>query len=120
VPLLNLLVPARPAASRIVRQCPVCDHVLLGRGSYCPECGSEVWPWEKPTCRCRLCWSRMPAERAARCTVCWWVLCRATALLPACPGSPGLSHRHDPHLCASEEWKANIRILPIANPVPPK
>jgi len=37
-----IAAPARPAASRIVRQCPVCDHVLLGRGSYCPECGSEV------------------------------------------------------------------------------
>ena len=42
VVLLILLVPARSAASRIVRRCPVCDHVLLGRGSYCSECGSKT------------------------------------------------------------------------------
>ena len=25
-----------------VRQCPVCDHRLIGRGGYCSECGSKV------------------------------------------------------------------------------
>ncbi len=25
-----------------VRQCPVCAHRLIGRGSYCNECGSKV------------------------------------------------------------------------------
>ena len=26
----------------IIRRCPVCDHRLIGRGSYCSECGSKV------------------------------------------------------------------------------
>ncbi len=45
VALLILLVkPAREAAGRSgwIRRCPVCDHRLLGRGSYCGECGSKV------------------------------------------------------------------------------
>jgi rRNA maturation endonuclease Nob1 len=29
-------------ATSLVRRCPVCDHVLLSRGDYCSECGSEV------------------------------------------------------------------------------
>ena len=42
VVLLILLV--KPGAERagILRRCPVCDHVLLGRGNYCGECGSRV------------------------------------------------------------------------------
>ncbi len=45
VALLILLVkPAREAAGRagLIRRCPVCDHRLLGRGSYCGDCGSKV------------------------------------------------------------------------------
>ena len=45
VALLILLVkPAREAARRsgLIRRCPVCDHRLLGRGSYCGDCGSKV------------------------------------------------------------------------------
>ena len=42
VALLILLVPARSAARGIIRRCPVCDHVLLGGGSYCSECGSRA------------------------------------------------------------------------------
>ena len=26
----------------LIRRCPVCDHRLMGRGSYCSECGSKV------------------------------------------------------------------------------
>ena len=26
----------------LIRRCPVCDHRLIGRGSYCSECGSKV------------------------------------------------------------------------------
>ena len=26
----------------IIRRCPVCDHRLIGRESYCSECGSKV------------------------------------------------------------------------------
>jgi hypothetical protein len=40
VVLLILLVS--PKTSALVRRCPVCDHVLLGRGKYCGECGSKV------------------------------------------------------------------------------
>ena len=42
VVLLILLV--KPGAERagILRRCPVCDHVLLGRGNYCGECGGRV------------------------------------------------------------------------------
>ena len=43
--LLVLLVsPRRQTAERSawLGRCPVCDHVLLGRGSYCSECGSKV------------------------------------------------------------------------------
>jgi len=40
VVLLVLLVS--PKAGALVRRCPVCDHVLMGRGKYCGECGSKV------------------------------------------------------------------------------
>jgi hypothetical protein len=40
VVLLILLV--NPRAGAVVRRCSVCDHVLLGRGKYCGECGSKV------------------------------------------------------------------------------
>ena len=26
----------------LIRRCPVCDHRLISRGSYCGECGSKV------------------------------------------------------------------------------
>jgi hypothetical protein len=39
--LVILLV--KPGGGRgLVRRCPVCDHVLVGRSSYCGECGSRV------------------------------------------------------------------------------
>jgi len=42
VVLLILLV--KPGAEKVglMRHCPACDHVLLGRGKYCGECGSRV------------------------------------------------------------------------------
>jgi len=40
--LLILLVTPRAKTGGLVRRCPVCDHVLLTRGSYCSECGSRV------------------------------------------------------------------------------
>ena len=42
VVLLILLVTPKTGAKGLVHSCPVCDHVLVGRGSYCPECGSKV------------------------------------------------------------------------------
>jgi len=42
VVLLILLVSPRAGARGLVRRCPVCDHALMSRGSYCPECGSKV------------------------------------------------------------------------------
>jgi len=45
IALLILLVkPGREAAGRfgLMRRCPVCDHVLLGRKNYCADCGSKV------------------------------------------------------------------------------
>jgi len=39
--LLILLVSPRRTGG-LVRRCPVCDHRLLGKGSYCSECGSRV------------------------------------------------------------------------------
>jgi len=39
--LVILLV--KPGRERgLLRRCPVCDHVLVGRSSYCGECGSRV------------------------------------------------------------------------------
>ena len=43
--LLVLLVkPRKEVVSNagLIRRCPVCDHVLIGRGKYCSECGSKV------------------------------------------------------------------------------
>ena len=42
VVLLILLVGPAAKNGRLVRRCPVCDHVLVGRGAYCGECGSKV------------------------------------------------------------------------------
>jgi len=45
VTLLVLLTPARQvvtSAAPWIRRCPVCDHVLLRKGRYCPECGGRV------------------------------------------------------------------------------
>jgi hypothetical protein len=39
--LLILLVSPKRTGS-LVRRCPVCDHVLLTRGTYCSECGSKA------------------------------------------------------------------------------
>jgi hypothetical protein len=43
--LLILLVSPRNGSSKVfglVRSCPVCDHRLIGRASYCGDCGSKV------------------------------------------------------------------------------
>jgi hypothetical protein len=40
--LLILLVSPIAKTGRLIHRCPVCDHVLVGRGSYCSECGSKV------------------------------------------------------------------------------
>ena len=40
--LLVLLVSTRATSTGLLRRCPVCDHVLVGRGGYCSECGSKV------------------------------------------------------------------------------
>ncbi len=40
--LLILLVSPRATSNRLARRCPVCDHMLVGRGSYCSECGSKL------------------------------------------------------------------------------
>ena len=43
--LLFLLVrPGKEVVSRVglMRRCPVCDRVVVGRGEYCAECGSKV------------------------------------------------------------------------------
>ena len=44
VALLILLVSpkGRGRAVGLFRRCPVCDHRLISRGSYCSECGSKV------------------------------------------------------------------------------
>jgi len=40
--LVILLVKPGKERAGLPRRCPVCDHVLVGRGSYCGECGSRV------------------------------------------------------------------------------
>ena len=40
--LLILLISQRAKTGGLVRRCPVCDQVLLTRGSYCSECGSKT------------------------------------------------------------------------------
>ena len=42
--LILLVKPGREAAGRfgLMRRCPVCDHRLLGRGTYCNDCGSKT------------------------------------------------------------------------------
>jgi len=40
--LLILLVSPIAKAGVLVRRCPVCDHVLVDRGSYCAKCGSKA------------------------------------------------------------------------------
>ena len=40
--LLILLVSPKAGSRGLARRCPVCDHVLVSRGSYCSECGSKA------------------------------------------------------------------------------
>jgi len=45
IALLILLVNPKRSSGRAVgflKRCPVCDHRLIGKGSYCNECGSKV------------------------------------------------------------------------------
>ena len=39
---LLVLLPGRVVWAICVRRCPVCDSLLLRRGTYCGECGSRV------------------------------------------------------------------------------
>ena len=41
IALLVLLVGPRGRESRLLRRCPVCDHVLLGRCKYCSDWGNK-------------------------------------------------------------------------------
>ncbi len=40
--LLILLVKPGVAAAKLIRRCPVCDHRVAGKKSYCPDCGSKL------------------------------------------------------------------------------
>ena len=42
--LILLVKPGKElvSTSGLVRRCPVCDQVLMGKGKYCSECGSKV------------------------------------------------------------------------------
>ena len=42
VVLLILLVAPRAEGGRIMRRCQVCNHAVIGKGSYCAECGSRL------------------------------------------------------------------------------
>ena len=42
---LLILLTGSKAGSRVFnfsRRCPVCDKRVLGKGNYCPECGSKM------------------------------------------------------------------------------
>ena len=44
VVLLILLVSPRGEGHRSMRRCQVCDHAVIGKASYCAQCGSKmVW-----------------------------------------------------------------------------
>ena len=42
--LILLVKPGKEVVSNsgLLRRCPVCDHVLMGKGKYCSDCGSKV------------------------------------------------------------------------------
>jgi len=42
--LILLVKPGKMsvAHSGIIRRCPICDHMLMGKDKYCSECGSKV------------------------------------------------------------------------------
>ena len=42
VVLLILLVAPRGEGGRIMRRCQVCNHAVIGKGSYCADCGSKL------------------------------------------------------------------------------
>ena len=42
IALLILLAAPRTRGAGLLRRCHVCEHVLLGRGKYCSDCGSKV------------------------------------------------------------------------------
>ena len=43
ISLLILLTGQKQSrAFGFIRRCPVCDHRMISRGSYCSECGSKV------------------------------------------------------------------------------
>lgn len=37
-----LVLVGAPAGHRVVRRCPVCEHVLMRPARYCPTCGSRI------------------------------------------------------------------------------
>ena len=42
VVLLLLLVGPRGEGHKFLRRCRVCEHTVIGKGSYCAECGSKL------------------------------------------------------------------------------
>ena len=42
VVLMVLLVKPHADSVKVVRRCPVCDRRILGRKSYCSDCGSKL------------------------------------------------------------------------------
>ena len=44
IALLILLVKPKAGGDRapFMKRCPVCDHMLIGKGHYCSDCGSKV------------------------------------------------------------------------------
>ena len=42
VAVLLILLGSPKRTGSLARRCPVCDHVLLTRGSYCSDCGSKT------------------------------------------------------------------------------
>ena len=42
VVLLLLLVGPRGEGHKFLRRCRVCEHTVIGKGSYCAECGSNL------------------------------------------------------------------------------
>jgi hypothetical protein len=42
VVLLILLVKPQAVSGSLVRRCPVCDHMVLGKKNYCGDCGSKL------------------------------------------------------------------------------
>ncbi len=42
VVLLILLVRPKTESGGLLRRCPVCEHTVLGKNTYCGDCGSKL------------------------------------------------------------------------------